>query len=104
MYDGTTPTLGFRLKNTTIDLSSMKQIWVTIADGRRIKHTWDINRVTVDNDRKLIYLDLTQAETFTLAAGLGNVQIRLLTSNDKALVTKKKKISIERVIKRGIIS
>lgn len=104
MYDGTTPTLIFRLKNTTIDLEHMQQIWVTIKDGLRIKRTWDIDRVTVDNERKLIKLNLTQAETFMLAAGIGQAQIRLLTDGGKALATKKKIISIEKVLDRRIIS
>lgn len=109
MYHGTTPTLTFRLKSMTIDpptidLSRMKQIWITIKDGFGLKHTWDIDRVTIDNDHKLIMLTLTQAETFTLAPGVGKVQIRMLTDEDVALVTKVKTINLLKVLKGGIIS
>ena len=103
MYKWTTPTLKFRLKNTTIDLSRMSQIWVTVKDGRRKKHTWDISHVTLDNVNKIIKLTLTQAETIPIAAGIGKVEIRMLTDTGAAPVTKKKTIYIEDTIKGGII-
>lgn len=103
MYHGTTPTLRFKIKTITIDLSRMQQIWITIQDGLRIKHTWNLDRLEIDHNHQIISLTLTQAETFTLAAGLGKVQIRMLTDEDVALVTKEKTINIHKVLKGGII-
>ena len=103
MYRGTTPTFVFELDTTTLDLSSMVQIWVTIQDGNKVKHTWDISKVTIDNDNKTISLYLSQEETFAMAAGVGHVQIRMLTDEDVALTTTIEIVNLNNVIKGGII-
>ena len=103
MYRGTTPTFVFQLDSTTIDLSDMSQIWVTIRDGIGRKHNWDINRVTVDNTNKNVSLTLTQAETLTMAPGIGAAQIRFLTNGGAAFTTEKTVMVIAKTIKGGII-
>ena len=103
MYRGTTPTFLFEL-DTAVDLSSMSQIWVTIRDGARIKHNWDITRVTIDNEHHTIGLWLSQQETLEMHPGIGAAQIRFLTTGGSAFTTERTQIYISPTLKGGVIS
>ena len=103
MYRGTTPTFIFQI-DTPIDLSSMEQIWVTIRDGARIKHNWDITRLTIDNEEKTIGLWLSQLETLAMHPGIGVAQIRFLTTGGSAFTTERTQINISPTLKGGVIS
>ena len=102
MVKGTTPTFVFQLDSTTLDLTALSQIWVTVDDSREVK-TWDINSVTVDNEHKTISLYLSQAETLALRTGLARVQIRMLTSDGASIATTCSTITINDVLKKGVI-
>ena len=102
MYRGTTPTFIFQFDDT-IDLTSLTQVWVTISDGSGQKTTWDISDVTIDNENHEILLSLTQEETLALALGNALVQIRFLTNSDVALTTACSTLTIQDVLKEGVI-
>lgn len=104
MRRGTTPTEVFELDTPDLDLTTLTQVWITICDGRDNSFTWDISRVTIDNDNKTLSLDLTQAETLAFACGLATVDIRMLTSDGVALATDYSTIEIHDVQKKGVIS
>lgn len=101
MYRGTTPTLVFKL-DTELDLTTLTQVWVTIQNGD-VQYTYDITRVTIDNEEKTIAVSLTQEETLALKRVVSNVQLRMLTSADKALATNIVQININNVLKGGVI-
>ena len=102
MYRGTTPTIIFKL-NTDLDLTTLTQIWVTMQDMNDSQYTWDIDDVTIDNTGKTISLPLSQEETLVLSNGMATVQIRLLTSENKALATNVAMIDINNILKDGVI-
>lgn len=101
MYRGTTPTLVFKL-DTELDLTTLTQVWVTIQNGDT-QYNFDITRVTIDNEEKTIAVSLTQEETLALKRVVSNVQLRMLTSADKALATNIVQININNVLKGGVI-
>lgn len=103
MFRGTTPTFIFEL-DTDTDLTTLSQVWVTIQDVLGRQTTWDINRVTIDNEHKRISLTLTQQETLPMIPGIGRVQIRMLTNEGVALTTYCEKIPINMIIKEGVIT
>lgn len=103
MYQGTTPTLIFKLNSSTLDLSSATEIWVTLKAYPYIEMTFDMARCTVDNDKKTISVTLTQAETLKLPASRIDTQIRLLLFNGKALATNIVRVDVNRILKGGVI-
>ena len=101
MYRGTTPTLIFKL-DTELDLTTLTQVWVTIQNGET-QYTYDITRVTIDNEDKTLSISLTQEETLAYNRVISLAQIRLLTSDGKALATNVVDINIHNVLKGGVI-
>ena len=101
MYRGTTPTLIFKL-DTELDLTTLTQVWVTIQNGD-VQYTYDITRVTIDNEEKTLSVSLTQEETLAYKKVISLVQIRMLTSDNKALATKEVDFNIHNVLKGGVI-
>lgn len=101
MYRGTTPTLVFKL-DTELDLTTLTQVWVTIQNGDT-QYTYDITRVTIDNEEKTLSISLTQEETLAYKKVISLAQIRLLTSDDKALATNVVDFNIHNVLKGGVI-
>ena len=99
MYRGTTPTLIFNI-NSSIDLSNIKQVWITFEDAYETTFTKD--DVTIDAENKRIILELTQEQTLKFTGKI-NCQIRILDSNNKALCSPILKTSFNRIIKECVI-
>ena len=99
MYRGTTPTLIFNI-NSSIDLSSIKQVWITFEDADETTFTKD--DVAIDVENKRIILELTQEQTLKFTGKI-NCQMRILDSNDKALCSPILKTSFNRIIKECVI-
>lgn len=102
MYQGTTPSLIFKLKDATLDLNTASEIWVTLKLSPYIK-TFDITRCALDNEKKTITISLTQEETLELPVSKVESQIRILLGNGKALATNIVKIDVNRILKGGVI-
>ena len=103
MYKGTTPTMIFTLL-TTVDLTTVTSMWVTIKDSAGTPKNWTLDDVQIDNDKKEVYLTLTQSEVNDIADGEAECQIRFLTSAGKAFATKIGVITIDPTLKSGVIS
>lgn len=101
MYRGTTPTLVFKL-DTELDLTTLTQVWVTIQNGET-QYNYDITMVTIDNEDKTLSVSLTQEDTLAYKKVISLAQIRLLTSDGKALATNVVDINIHNVLKGGVI-
>jgi len=102
MYQGTTPTLIFKLKDMTLNLTNAVEIWVTLKLSPYIK-TFDISRCSVDNTNKTISVTLSQEETLELPVSKLDSQIRILLANGTALATNIVKIDVNKVLKGGVI-
>ena len=103
MYQYTTPTLNFRLV-TKIDLNTLTALWITIEDSAGSLTNFTLSNVTIYNSKKLVTVELTQAQTGALALGDALVQVRFLTSDGKAVSSKKAKFVIDENLKSGVIS
>ena len=106
MIRGTTPTEVFKVTNPSgdsIDLLACKQIWITMVDHKGREFTWDIERLTIDDDEKTISLTLTQEETLALAVGRAQIQLRFLTADDVAFASMPSAIMVYDVRKGGTI-
>lgn len=101
---GTTPKIVINVKSD-IDLSSVVQAWVYIAQQNKVKVDKEIQDVVIEQteQKKTITVTLSQDDTLALKAGDGLFQIRLLQDNGTALGTVATKITVLEVYKGGVI-
>lgn len=105
MYRGTTPTITFNV-NTELDLSELTSLWITFR-GSYESHkevTFTLDDVTIDNEMHQIILDLSQDQTLYFDTGNVSLQMRLLMSDGRAYASDIKSISIDMILKDGVIS
>lgn len=103
MRRGSTDTLIFELDTPDLDLTTLTQIWLTIDDGRSQPQTWDITRVTVDNENKELSVTLTQAESLAFKTGIAQAQANMLTGSGARIETDYSPITIYDTLKEGIM-
>lgn len=101
---GTTPTITINVTNEDLDLSTVSQIWVYIAQQNKAKVNKTIEDVTIDAENKTITLRLEQADTLALRAGDCYFQIRMLLEDTTALATIAQKLTVVEVYKGGEIT
>lgn len=101
MYRGTTPTLCFTVM-TELDLSKVKQMWVTLQN-LVYERTYSGDEVRIDDKQKKVYVDMTQEETLSFSAGKIDIQIRMLMDDDRAYATEIVTTTVDEVLKDGVI-
>lgn len=101
MYRGTTPTIFLEL-DTELPLNDLAELWVTFKTPT-VEITKSLSEVVVDSENKTIVVSLSQEETLKLFNGGCDVQVRFRTLNDLAYATTIEKISVERILKEGVI-
>ena len=98
---GTTPTISLTIPNlSTLDPA---QIWLTLKNGD-IEITYDINTLNVDKENNTISVSLTQQDTLSYSPGFLYIQARILADNDRAFKTPMLTLTVEDILKDGIIS
>lgn len=100
MIRGTTPTLVFKL-DTTIDLEGISVIWVTLKSATA-ERTYQKDRLAIDIENNTITLNLTQEDTLDFRGDV-DCQIRILLVNNRAYASNIKKISLNNILKDGVI-
>lgn len=100
MTRGTTPTISLSL-NTDMQMSEMKQIWVTLKN-LMFERTYQKEEIQVLENNSLI-IQPTQEETLKFCKGDVDVQVRLLTHSEKAYASNIKTISVKDILKEGVI-
>lgn len=103
MFKGTTPAINLYI-DTDLSLTGMAQIWVTIKAETGDPVNWVKSDLLIDDTEKKITLTLSQLETLALASGKAQIQVRLLTNDNKALATNICYFCISDVLKGGVIS
>lgn len=99
MIRGTTPTLTFALP---MDTSTLKEIYVTIAQDDETVIERAKEEMTCEG--KTATLKLTQEETLKLDAHRrAEIQIRVLTEDDAALVSDIYREDVGKILKDGVI-
>ena len=103
---GTTPSLTFHVKNTTLDLDTIAEIWVTFRTkaGVRVKEaTYTKEDVLIDAAEHTITLNLTQEDTLDFSDTDMVVQLRVRFDDDNAYASSIIPIDIGHILKEGII-
>ena len=103
MHRGTTPTVVIRL-NTYVDLSDLASCWVTFTsrvDGKEL--SFGMDSLVIDPEIQTIRVLLSQEDTIFFIDGLINVQLRLKTNDGLAYASRIKAITLEPVLKDGVI-
>ena len=100
MIRGTTPTLVFRL-DTELDFDSIKTLWVTLKSSFA-ERTFDESCVEINTEEHTVTLEMTQEDTLQLKGDV-ECQIRILLKNEKAYATNIKKISLNQILRDGVI-
>lgn len=98
---GTTPYLTATIKDN-VDLTNITTAWLTIAQNNVIvldKKTEDL----IINDNK-VSIRLSQEDTLSLKASVSSyIQLRLLTDSEIAYASQCDFVSVEAIIKDGVI-
>jgi len=104
MFRGTTPTLYFHVTDDT-DLNEIKEVWITLCN-REISYNWKLttDRVKIDVEKKMIYIELTQEETLAFQIGMAVAQVRVLMNDDKAYASINIPLHIGNILKDGAIA
>lgn len=103
---GTTPTLTFHIKNPTLDLDQIAEIWVTFRTktGVNLKEkTYTHDDVLIDNTDRTITLNLTQEDTLNFTDRYMVVQLRVRFNDDVAYASSIMDVDIGQILKEGII-
>lgn len=101
---GSTPRITAKVLDD-IDLTPITAVWLTISQGATDKKIV-IDKVTSDLtiSGKIVSVVLTQEETLSLVAGeMTYIQIRLLDGNEIAYVSQQGYVSVEDILKEGVI-
>lgn len=100
MFRGTTPILTFKVP---FDTDIITKCYITFAQNGVVILEKELEDVTLENKR--IILPLSQEDT--LACNTTNkiveIQLRVLTNEDKALASKVISVAIDKILKDGVI-
>ena len=103
---GTTPTLTFHVKNTTLDLDEIAEIWVTFRTKAGVKvkdKTYTKDDVLIDSAEHTITLNLTQEDTLDFTDTNMVLQLRVRFNDDNAYASSIIPIEIGHILKEGVI-
>lgn len=100
---GTTPTIVITVKNE-MDLTTIQEVWVYIAQQNKVKIDKLYQDVTIDAEHNKISVKLEQEDTLKLKANQDALfQIRMLLTDDTALATIATEVEVAEVYKDGVI-
>lgn len=98
MYQGTTPTLKFKLPFGT---AALAEVWITLSQLGTEVLTKTLADCTAEPDALIV--TLTQAETLLLSESDVAIQLRVRFKDGMAAASKEIDIPVERVLKGGEI-
>lgn len=104
MIRGTTPTVVLKLNNTDINLTELKNIYITIRQGEDTiltKKSGEVGLLVEDNT---IELYLSQKETLNLRPGVAQIQLRGITHGDEAFATNIVEVKVKDILLEGEIT
>ena len=101
MFRGTTPQLIFHIN---FDTSRIKQLYVTIKNERKEPTVIEKTIEDCELDGEIISTTLTQEETLQFKGNEKiNIQLRILTNEDIALASQLFPLTMEKILKDGVI-
>lgn len=100
MFRGTTPTLKFELP---FDTAFINTVWITFAQNN--KEIFTVKTDACELNENVITAKLTQKQTLQLKGSYEvEIQIRILTNENDALVSHVIKAFVNKILKDGEIS
>lgn len=105
MIRGTTPTVILKLKNTDMDLTELKGIYITIRQGEDIivtKNLEDEGISLIGKDTIEVYL--SQKDTLGFRPGAAQLQLRGITHNGVAFATNIVEVIVKDILLEGEIT
>lgn len=100
MVRGTTPTL--EIKITGIEVSELESIYITLSQYKK-EVTKSTEEIAIDEISNTLYVPLTQEDTLTLSRGYVYVQMRAVTKEYLAVASGVKMVSVDEILKGGVI-
>lgn len=100
MRRGTTPTL--KIKVIGMDVALFKSVYITIKQGS--KELTKTNGDIEIKDGNILSVFLDQEDTLKFLGGHVDIQLRAVTDNGLAVASDIKRMSMERVLKDGVIT
>lgn len=98
MRRGTTPTL--EIKPSGIELSELSTIYITLKQHKKeITKTGDDVKMRGDT----LLVELSQEDTLALDRGYVWIQMRGTTLSGKAVASKIEMLSVEEILKEGVV-
>lgn len=101
MYRGTTPQIKLKL-DAEIDFTKIIALWVTFK-CIPVEVSKSLEDVILIDETNEIRVDLTQEDTLNLKKGPVLVQVRFKMDDDRAYATSVATISLNDVLKEGVI-
>ena len=99
MIRGTNPTLTFTLP---FEVKTIQKMWVTFSQND--KEVFTLNKEDCELNGNNVMLQLSQEQTLSLLSNVRvEIQLRVLTFNNASLASNIIKVSVERILKGGVI-
>ena len=103
MYRGTTPIVVFIINSPTLNLSDMKQIWITFKDAIN-EITYSIEDLIINSEEKTIKVEMSQEDTLKFYSGTAKTQIRFLDNSGVSYASNVKQVKFDDILKEGVIN
>lgn len=91
------------------DLSAIREVYITYQQNNQEVIEKNINEISFDYQRKAINVELSQYDTLLFhpytvpGSDIVNIQIRIVTNNDKVMASHVMRTRIYDIIKQGVI-
>lgn len=102
MYRGTTPTIKLNFFSSGLELSDIKEIWVTMKSVLH-KRTFVKREFELDDVEKTASLTISQSDTLKFANGDVRIQLRVLLNDGSAFASNIKTLNMGEILKDGEI-
>lgn len=103
MFKGCTPTFYYSLEEIEDLTTIVEALFVIKSSNVTIEKYLSNSELILDEENKLIYVELSQEETLSLKAPNAMIQLKILLNDDKTLFSEKDKISIENSLSNKIL-
>ena len=99
---GTTPTIGYRIKN--IDVGDISVAYITISQDDAVVIEKSGDDLFIDTDNRIISADLSQADTLKLTdKSICQVQLRFKLNDGNTFATSVREFDVGMLLKEGEI-
>lgn len=101
IFRGTTPTIRLKIDNQDFDMSLISIAHITIENesGRNKK----IFEAQIDAENKILYCELTQADTLAYEKGIIKIQAKIKLNNDTVISHDEIRVQLKDILEEDIL-